>query len=104
MSQFLDKMGDWLTFLAETDEDYGRLWGLVQAMEYLVKDAEAEGYHNASGTQEERKTAARMSQAYRKATERHVEALTEFRTLQAQRKTVELKIEALRTAEVSRRG
>ena len=81
MSQFLDKMGDWLTFLAETDEEYGRLSASIQAAEYLVKQAEANEYLKSTGTVDERRASARASGAYREACDRHTDAILGFRTL-----------------------
>ena len=58
------RVSEAVELLAETDEDYGRQKGYCSYLEYKLKTIEAEMYLSAKGTQDERKSHARSSDAY----------------------------------------
>lgn len=92
-----------LEYLISTDEEYGRLRGEHEALDYLLKVAEATGYKAAIGTQEQRKACGRTSEEYERLVKRFEEVAVEFHTTGAKRKTCELVIEVWRSQNANRR-
>ena len=92
-----------LEYLLETDDEYGRLRGEYDALDYLIKVAEATGYREASGTQEHRKAYGRTADRYVELVERFKQVATEYHTVGAKRKTCELVIEVWRSQNANRR-
>lgn len=89
--------------LAMTDKQYAKARARVSALEYQIKIAESLGYLRADGTQEERKSEARASQAYGARVRELDEATLEMLTLGAERRTCELRIEVWRSENANRR-
>ena len=92
-----------LAKLAKTDEQYGELRGTCDGLEYRIKIAEAQGYLNATGTQDERKACARTSEAYRDLTAEYEATKTDYHILQAERKREELVIDVWRSQNATHR-
>ena len=89
--------------MVETDAIYGALKGLVDGLSYRLKIAEAQGYLNAEGTQEQRKATARTTKQYKLLAEELENSEIEFHTVGAKRKTCELHIEVWRSQNANRR-
>jgi hypothetical protein len=92
-----------LEYLLETDDEFGRLKGEVEGLDYLIKMAEARGYLGASGTQDQRKSQARISEEYERLVLEHNDRVIELHTIGAKRKTAELVIEVWRSQSANRR-
>lgn len=86
------KIEESLEYLAESADDYALWRGRMLALEYLLKVAEAEGYLGSTGTQETRKSAARISQKYKDMIEDYEEAVVKYTEIQSKRKSAELSI------------
>lgn len=100
-----EKMERALAYLADTDKPYGQWRARINALEYQIKVAEAQGYRdNAdSGTQEYIKSMARTSEAYKNLVNDYAEAELEYEVIGARRKTAELIIEVFRTISANQR-
>lgn len=95
-----------LEYLAQTDEDYGRLRaraGTDGALQYAVKMREAVQFELHDGPQTERTMKARASDEYRASVENLENGRADYYIMDAKRKRAELVIEVFRTLEASRR-
>jgi hypothetical protein len=97
------KISTALQLLVDTDEICGRLKGSCDALEYQIKVMEATGYLEASGTQDERKSRARTTEAYIALTRDYGSARIDYEIIAAKRKTAELTIEVWRSVNANRR-
>lgn len=90
-------------FLAETDEGFANLKASVGALEQLIKIAEAIGFLEADGTQENRKATARASTMYKDAVEAWSNAKADFHLLENKRSRAVIEIDVWRSVNASRR-
>lgn len=97
------RVSEALEYLASTDEEYGRLRGVVKGLEYRLKVSEAIGYLGASGTQDERKSRARASDEYKRLVTDYEAVCIDAETIGAKRKTAELTIEVWRSQNANKR-
>lgn len=97
------KVSEALDYMVSTDAEYGALRGLVDGLEYRLKIAEAQGYLQSDGTQEQRKAEARNTAQYKLLAEELENSKIDFHVVGAKRKTAELHIEVWRTQQANKR-
>ena len=97
-----ERVGKAINFLANTDEDYGRLCAAVSAMEHRIKSLKASKYLETSGTVGERQAIVDSSKAYRGWIEKMENVTADREIMRARRKTAELLIELWRSVNSAR--
>lgn len=97
-----ERVGKAINFLANTDEEYGRLCARVSGLEHAGKTIKAVEYLKTSGTVGERTAAVDSSQAYKNWTEETENAIADREILRARRKTAELLIDVWRSVNAAR--
>jgi hypothetical protein len=89
--------------LAETDERFAILKAAVGALEHGIKIAEAIGFLEATGTQENRKATARASGRYKAAVDSWENAKADFHLIEARRNKDVIEIDVWRSVNAGRR-
>ena len=92
-----------LNYLANTDEEYGRLCAAVSACEHKGKAVEAMEYLKYQGPVKERESSVRAGPAYKEWYEELENLVADREIMRARRKTAELLIEVWRSVNASRR-
>lgn len=98
-----ERVGKAINFLANSDEQYGKLCAAVSAVEHKGKTIKAIEYLKASGPVAERNAIVECSQAFKDWTEELENITADREILRARRKTAELLIEVWRSVNSSRR-
>ena len=98
------RVSEALQYLAETDEDYGRLKGYVAGLEYQIKSAEATGFLEAQGTVGERQAAARICEGYKTLIQKFEDNKIEMEIIGAKRQTAELTIKVWQSQNANKRA
>ena len=93
-----------LHFLANTDEQFGKLQTQVKATLFLADQARYGIFLDSAGKNiEERKAKSIIDEIYANKMRDHYKADKDMRILQAERKTAELKIDLWRSINAARR-
>jgi hypothetical protein len=99
-----DKVGEVLTYLANTDERYASAKAQLESTEILRKRVRAKAFlANEDGSVAERNAEAETAEETQAADDAYIKALAEFESLKATRQRGELIIEVWRSLEASRR-
>ena len=93
-----------LAFISENSEAHAKAKARVKGLEHRFKVAEAEGFKEAKGNIEERKAAARTTEAYLKLVAEHDGAWYDFQVLDTDMEYAKLVFEAWRTDSANLRG
>lgn len=100
----LIRVSDCLHYLAETDEAFGQLKGVMKALEYRLKVCKAQEFlksqASAAGVKEQE---AYASDAYQSLVKEYEEAVIDYETVAAKRETRALTIEVWRSQNANRR-
>jgi hypothetical protein len=101
-----DRMEKSLTYLADTDKQYGILKGMLEGLEHNLKIIEAQGIinHQGMGGVDLIKSLARTSDDYKHLVAKVEEMSIEFHTIAAKRNTEATVVEVWRSIESSRRA
>lgn len=98
-----DQVGEYLTHLAESDEDAAELKIDVERQQYILKRVEAAHFIAADGNVKERECKAKTSVPYIEQEKKYFDAYLKSEKLNNQRKTWALQIEVYRTQSANRR-
>lgn len=99
-----DRMEKALTYLATTDEEYGKVKAACEGLKYRLKIARSQAYlEQREGTVAEREAKAETDQGYRMLVDDYEEQCTTRDTIGAKRETERLVIEVWRSTNANRR-
>ena len=101
-----ERMEKALTYLADTDKQYGILRGMIEGLEHNLKIIEAQGIVNFQGTGgvDYIKSMSRTSDDYKHLVSKIEEMSIEYHTLAAKRNTEATVIECGRSLNANKRG
>ena len=97
-----ERVGKAINFLANTDEEYGRLCAGVSALDHACKTIKALEYLKTSGTVGERQAIVDSSQAYTDWTNKMENFVADREIMRARRATASLLIELWRSVNAAR--
>lgn len=93
-----------LQYLANTDDDFGKLKGVMKGLEYRLKVCKAQEFlKQEAGSAAEREQRAYASDAYRALVKEYEDAVIDYETVAARRETRILTIEVWRSQNANRR-
>lgn len=92
-----------LRYLAETDDECGRLRGVVRGLEQKLKICKAMQFLKAEGAAGIREQIAIASDEYRLLAQEYQDAYTELQTIETKRETRIIHIEVWRSQNANRR-
>jgi hypothetical protein len=98
-----EKIGEVLTYLARTDDEYAMAKADLERSEILRKRVRSRVFLSEEGTVAERQAEAEVSEDTQAADDAYISALGKFEALKAKRQRGELIVDVFRTLEASRR-